>query len=118
MRIPEKVSKQLERWLRIDGDKTVVILIDLFKAKSFAILFVLLMGVPALPLPTGGVTHVFELIAGLLALQLIIGREKSAAAALVQARPGGRKAAALPDWTPEDDPPARALLPSPPALPV
>ena len=39
-------------------------------------LFVLLLGVPALPLPTGGATHVFELIAGLLALQLIVGRRK------------------------------------------
>ena len=73
---PEKVSEQLERWLRIDGEKTVGSLIDLFKAKSFAILFVLLMGVPALPLPTGGVTHVFELIAALLALQLMIGRDQ------------------------------------------
>jgi hypothetical protein len=32
--------------------------------------------VPALPLPTGGVTHAFELIAALLALELIIGRRK------------------------------------------
>ena len=30
---------------------------------------------PALPLPTGGATHVFEVIAVLLALQLIAGRE-------------------------------------------
>ena len=37
-------------------------------------LFVLLLAVPALPLPTGGVTHVFELIAMLLALELIVGR--------------------------------------------
>jgi hypothetical protein len=37
-------------------------------------LFVLLLGVPAVPLPTGGVTHVFEAIALLLALQLLIGR--------------------------------------------
>jgi hypothetical protein len=73
---PDKVSEQLERWLRIEGDKTVGSLIDLFEEKSFAILFVLLLGVPALPLPTGGVTHVFELIAVLLALQLIIGRER------------------------------------------
>ncbi len=51
-------------------------LIDLFEEKSFAILFVLLLGVPALPLPTGGFTHVFELIAVLLALQLIIGRKQ------------------------------------------
>jgi hypothetical protein len=32
------------------------------------------MAVPALPLPTGGVTHVFELIVMLLALELIVGR--------------------------------------------
>ena len=32
----------------------------------------ILLGVPALPLPTGGATHVFEVIAMLLSLQLII----------------------------------------------
>lgn len=30
---------------------------------------------PALPLPTGGATHVFEVIAALTALQLVAGRE-------------------------------------------
>jgi len=49
-------------------------LIELFQERSFAILFVLLLGVPALPLPTGGATHVFEIIAMLLALELIAGR--------------------------------------------
>jgi hypothetical protein len=51
-------------------------LIGVFEEKSFAILFVLLLGVPALPLPTGGVTHVFEIIAMLVALQLIAGRDQ------------------------------------------
>jgi hypothetical protein len=73
---PEKVSDELERWLRSDGKKTLGSLIELFEEKSFAILFVLLLGVPALPLPTGGATHVFEIIAVLLALQLIAGRDK------------------------------------------
>jgi hypothetical protein len=45
------------------------------REKSFAILFVVLLGLPALPLPTGGATHVFEIIAIVLALQLIAGRE-------------------------------------------
>jgi hypothetical protein len=72
---PEKVSDQLERWLASDGEKTVGSLIELFEEKSFAILFVVLLGVPALPLPTGGATHVFEIIAVLLALELIAGRE-------------------------------------------
>jgi len=50
-------------------------LIELFEEKSFAILFVFLLAVPALPLPTGGVTHVFEIVAVLVALQLIAGRQ-------------------------------------------
>jgi hypothetical protein len=72
---PAKVSDQLEGWLEGDGDKTLSSLIELFEEKSFAILFVVLLGVPALPLPTGGATHVFEIIAVLLAAQLIAGRD-------------------------------------------
>src|SRR3954470_9935380 len=72
---PEQVSDQIERWLGTDGDKTLGGLIALFEEKSFALLFVLLLGVPALPLPTGGATHVFEIIAALVALQLIAGRD-------------------------------------------
>jgi hypothetical protein len=75
-REPAKVSEQLERWLQADGDRTLGSLIEVFGEKSFAILFVLLLGVPALPLPTGGATHVFEIIAVLLALELIAGRDQ------------------------------------------
>jgi hypothetical protein len=74
--VPAKVSDELERWLSGDGEKTLGSLIELFEEKSFALLFVLLLGVPALPLPTGGATHVFEIIAVLLALQLIAGRDE------------------------------------------
>jgi hypothetical protein len=73
---PEKVSDSIQRWLEGESDKTLGSLIELFEEKSFAILFVLLLGVPALPLPTGGATHVFEIIAVLLALQLIVGRDE------------------------------------------
>jgi hypothetical protein len=73
---PEKVSDQIERWLASDRDKTLGGLIDMFQEKSFALIFILLLGVPALPLPTGGTTHVFELIAILVALQLVAGRDK------------------------------------------
>ena len=73
---PEKVSEQIERWLAGDGDKTLGGLIDVFQEKSFAVIFILLLGVPALPLPTGGATHVFEIIAMLVALQLVAGRDK------------------------------------------
>jgi len=69
------VSDELERWLQGDSEKTVAGLVGLFEEKSFAILFVVLLSVPALPLPTGGATHVFEIIAILLAAQLIAGRD-------------------------------------------
>jgi hypothetical protein len=72
----EPVSAQLQRWLEGDGDKTLDGLIKLFGRGSFALLFVILLGVPALPLPTGGATHVFEAIAVLLAGQLVAGREE------------------------------------------
>jgi hypothetical protein len=71
-----RVSAELEDWLKGDGDKTIGGLVEVFGRRSFALLFVLLLGVPALPLPTGGATHVFELIAMLLALELIAGREQ------------------------------------------
>jgi hypothetical protein len=70
----ERLSDRLERWFQSTEPKTIGGLIELFGEKSFAVLFVLLLAVPALPLPTGGVTHVFELIAMLLALELIAGR--------------------------------------------
>lgn len=72
----ERLSPALGRWLEGEGEKTVGSLIELFQEKSFAILFVVLLSVPALPAPTGGVTHVFEAIAALLALQLIAGRDE------------------------------------------
>jgi hypothetical protein len=75
-RPPAKVSDQIERWLASDGEKTLGGLIDVFQEKSFALIFILLLGVPALPLPTGGATHVFEIIAMLVALQLVAGRDK------------------------------------------
>src|SRR3954463_10084537 len=76
MREGEKLSDRLEEWLGGNQPKTIGNLIDLFEEKSFAVLFVLLLSVPALPLPTGGVTHVFEVIAMLLALELLVGRRK------------------------------------------
>jgi hypothetical protein len=71
-----KLSDELEAWLRHDGEKTMGNLLELFGERSFAILFVLLLALPALPLPTGGATHVFELIAMLTALQLVVGRDE------------------------------------------
>jgi hypothetical protein len=73
---PARLSDELEQWLNGEGEKTLGTLVETFSDKSFAILLVLLLGVPALPLPTGGVTHVFELIAALIAVELIGGRHE------------------------------------------
>ena len=73
---PLTVSDQIEAWNNSDAPKNLGSLIEVFEEKSFAVIFVLLLGVPALPIPTGGATHVFELIAMLLCLQLIIGRDR------------------------------------------
>ena len=71
-----RLSDELEQWLNGEGEKTLGSLVEAFGEKSFAILFVLLLGVPALPVPTGGATHVFEIIAALIALELIVGRRE------------------------------------------
>jgi hypothetical protein len=71
-----KLSDELQDWLEGDGDRTLGALVDAFGEKSFAIVFVVLLGLPALPLPTGGATHVFEIIAALLALELMVGRRQ------------------------------------------
>lgn len=68
-------SDDLERWLRSDARKTVHDLGDVFAEKSFAVTILLLMFLPALPLPTGGVSHVLEVITLLLALQMVLGRD-------------------------------------------
>jgi hypothetical protein len=75
-RAPETLSAQLQSWLDGEGDRTLGELIEVFENRAFAIVFVILMGVPALPVPTGGATHVFEAIAVLLALELIAGRDE------------------------------------------
>ncbi len=71
-----KLSDQLETWFTADRHKTVGDLIDTFGPGSFAVLFAILMAFPALPLPTGGVSHALEVVVMLLALELVIGRRE------------------------------------------
>src|SRR5438105_3407329 len=71
----QKFSTRLESWLGSSGPKTLGNLTDVFAEKSFAIVVLVLMFFPALPLPTGGITHVFEIITMLLALEMIAGRK-------------------------------------------
>lgn len=73
MTTEEDFSTQLLNWLQGDAPKTLGSLGDVFAEKSFAVTILLLMFVPALPLPTGGITHVFELITVVLGLEMVAG---------------------------------------------
>ena len=69
----EPFSAVLERWLRGDETKTLGALSDVSAEKSFAVTILLLMFVLALPLPTAGISHVFEAITVVLAGQMLLG---------------------------------------------
>jgi hypothetical protein len=67
-------SEQLEGWLGDGKPKTLGALGDVFGEKTFAVTILFLMFLPALPLPTGGITHVFEAITVVIAAQMVLGR--------------------------------------------
>ena len=67
-------SNELETWLRGKNKKTLSSLSEVFSEKSFAIVILVLMSFSALPLPTGGITNIFELISMLLALEMMLGK--------------------------------------------
>lgn len=71
---PGNFSDQLEDWLEEDGAKTLAGLGDVFSTKSFAVTVLMLMFVPALPIPTAGISDVFTVIAVVVSFQLVIGR--------------------------------------------
>ena len=70
----EPFSVRLERWLSGEGAKTIGDLGEVFAEKSFAVTVLFLMFLPALPLPTGGISHVFEAITVVVAGQMVLGR--------------------------------------------
>lgn len=67
-------SDELQEWLEADGSKTVGDLIDTFDERSFAVGIMLMLFVPALPVPTAGISHVLEFGALLMAAQMVLGR--------------------------------------------
>ena len=69
-------SEELDGWLRSEGAKTVGGLSEVFAEKSFAVTIVVLMFVPALPAPTGGVTHLLEVMTAGLGVQMMLGRRR------------------------------------------
>lgn len=71
--VEQPLSVQLQAWLA-GKDVSLGSLVHLFGERAFALAFVILMAPAALPIPTGGVTHLFEIIVVVLAAQLVWGR--------------------------------------------
>jgi hypothetical protein len=69
------LSERLERLLR-EPRVTIGSLTDVLDEGSFAFVLMILMIPSALPIPTGGVTHVLEIFAGLIAFQMVVGRRE------------------------------------------
>jgi hypothetical protein len=66
-------SRELGDWLGSDEPKTLGGLGAVFGERAFAVAVLLLMFPAALPLPTGGVTHVLEIVAIIVAAEMVIG---------------------------------------------
>jgi len=67
-------SNELEGWLKNNSHKPVGDLADFFGEKSFAVVFMLFMFIPSLPIPTGGITTFVLLpVTMVVALEMIFG---------------------------------------------
>lgn len=68
-------SKRLQSKLESGTVQTIGDLQHAFGEKSFAILFLLFMFIPSLPIPTGGITHIVLLpVVMIAAVEMIFGR--------------------------------------------
>jgi hypothetical protein len=71
----DRLSDELDAQLH-EPHVTIGSLADVLDERGFAIVLMILMLPSALPIPTGGVTHVLEVFAALIALQMIVGRHE------------------------------------------
>ena len=69
-----KVSAGLQAWLDGDEATTLGSLNDAFGEKILATACLTLMAPSALPIPSGGATHVFEAVAIVFAFQMVLAR--------------------------------------------
>ncbi len=67
-------SSKLSLLAKSKQRQSIGFLINMFEDKSFATLFIVLMAFSAFPVPTGGLTNIFELITIILSVQMIAGR--------------------------------------------
>ena len=70
---PKPFSRELGDWLESNEPKTLGGLSAVFGERAFAVAALLLMFPAAVPLPTGGVTHVLEVITIIVAAEMVMG---------------------------------------------
>ena len=71
----EPLSKKLEDWLKSDDTPTVAEFNQASGDEGMGLLIVLLIAPSALPIPTGGITHLFQIGVVITALQVMLARE-------------------------------------------
>lgn len=72
-KIPQKFSSELQSWLSSGQAKTLQSLVAFSEENSFAFVLMLLLFTSSLPIPTAGISHVFEIIALIVAIEMTIG---------------------------------------------
>ncbi|MCU1497041.1 MAG: exopolysaccharide biosynthesis protein [Acidimicrobiales bacterium] len=71
-----RIGDRLEEWLTSDAPTTLGSLDDAFGHNAFPVACLVLMAPSALPIPSGGATHVLDVIALVFALHIVLGRRK------------------------------------------
>lgn len=66
-------STDLQAWLADESPKTVEGMVTTFGLRAAPSIIIILMALPALPIPTGGISHVLEIIAVIVAAQMVLG---------------------------------------------
>lgn len=70
-----KLSDKLERWLKTDSTPTLIEFNKEFSEEGMALLILILIAPSALPVPTGGITHLFQVLVLIIALQILMARK-------------------------------------------
>ncbi len=74
---PPPLSIALASWKASDSPKDLEHLVAIFGDRGLLILILILLFPAALPLPTGGFTHFFEIVALVPILQLVSGKPRT-----------------------------------------
>jgi hypothetical protein len=70
------VSGQLTSWLKTDSTPTIQEFNQTFSEEGMALIILILISPSALPIPTAGLTHLFQLVVVVISFQILIGRNQ------------------------------------------